>query len=154
MILLFFVWYKKYIFWKWILWIPFLWISSTYLTGNSIIFRVTAQESYMSIKYQPWENKNNGNFTVSIHRIPFIVYLTIRVISCIFRFKRGLLCCQFHDLRPSHCLVGFPTCPTKDLPGRLFHPNLGTDSHGFTSHKRCDWKLPQIEIIPNPTAKL
>lgn len=89
MILLFFVWYKKYMFWKWILWIPFLWISSTYLTGNSIIFRVTAQESYMSIKYQPWENKNNGNFMVSIHRIPFIVYLTIRVISCIFRFKRG-----------------------------------------------------------------
>ena len=89
MILLFFVWYKKYMFWKWILWIPFLWISSTYLTGNSIIFQVTAQESYMSIKYQPWENKNNGNFMVSIHRIPFIVYLTIRVISCIFRFKRG-----------------------------------------------------------------
>ena len=27
---------------------------------------------------------------VSIHIIPVIVYLIIRVISCIFRFKRGV----------------------------------------------------------------
>ncbi len=29
---------------------------------------------------------------VSIHIVPVIVYLIIRVISCIFRFKRGTVC--------------------------------------------------------------
>ena len=37
---------------------------------------------------------------VSIHRIPFVVYLIIRVISCIFRFKREALHCRsLHILR-------------------------------------------------------
>ena len=37
---------------------------------------------------------------VSIHIVPVIVYLIIRVISCIFRFKREALNCRsLHILR-------------------------------------------------------
>ena len=44
--------------------------------------------------------KNNGNFMVSIHRVPVIVYLIIRAISSLFRFKRGALHCRsLHVLR-------------------------------------------------------
>ena len=33
--------------------------------------------------------KNNGNFMVSIHRVPVNVLLIISVVCLIFRFKRG-----------------------------------------------------------------
>ena len=42
---------------------------------------------------------------VSIHKVPVIVYLIIRVICFAFRFKRGEpTCCLFHSLRLLHCL--------------------------------------------------
>ena len=36
---------------------------------------------------------------VSIHRVPVIAYLIIRVIYFTFRFKRGIVCCPFRILR-------------------------------------------------------
>lgn len=35
------------------------------------------------------KNRNNGNFTVPIHKIPVMALLIIRIINFRFRFKRG-----------------------------------------------------------------
>lgn len=35
------------------------------------------------------KNKNNGNFTVSIHKVPIVVSLIVRIVNFRFRFKRG-----------------------------------------------------------------
>ena len=38
------------------------------------------------------KNRNNGNFTVPIHKIPVMALLIIRIINFRFRFKRGTAC--------------------------------------------------------------
>ena len=38
------------------------------------------------------KNKNNGNFTVSIHKVPIVVSLIVRIVNFRFRFKRGTAC--------------------------------------------------------------
>ena len=35
------------------------------------------------------KNKNNGNFTVSIHKVPIVVSLIVRIVNFRFRFKCG-----------------------------------------------------------------
>ena len=43
---------------------------------------------------------------VSIHIVPVIVCLIIKVISSTFRFKREAnTCCSLHSVRPSHCPI-------------------------------------------------
>ena len=36
------------------------------------------------------KNKNNGNFTVSIHKVPIVVSLIVRIVNFRFRFKRDI----------------------------------------------------------------
>lgn len=49
---------------------------------------------------------------VSIHIVPVIVYLIIRVISCIFRFKRG------------NCLLPVPRSEALALPNPIEQTTL------------------------------
>ena len=41
------------------------------------------------------KNKNNGNFTVSIHKVPIVVSLIVRIVNFRFRFKCGTVCHVF-----------------------------------------------------------
>ena len=45
------------------------------------------------------KNKNNGNFTVSIHKVPIVVSLIVRIVNFRFRFKRGTVCHVFVEGR-------------------------------------------------------
>ena len=70
---------------------------------------------------------------VSIHRIPIVVYLTIRVISYIFRFKRG-------DFEEMYHLIRTGTSCTIMPPANRSHPSIESCKPRYKKKRREVWK--------------
>lgn len=63
---------------------------TAFLIGVSI-FSVNRKRIVLLTLFCLLKNRNNGNFTVPIHKIPVIALLIIRIINFRFRFKRGVV---------------------------------------------------------------
>ena len=61
---------------------------TAFLIGVSI-FSVNRKRIVLLTLFCLLKNRNNGNFTVPIHKIPVMALLIIRIINFRFRFKRG-----------------------------------------------------------------
>gem|GEM_PF-4094570 len=64
---------------------------TAFLIGVSI-FSVNRKRIVLLTLFCLLKNRNNGNFTVPIHKIPVMALLIIRIINFRFRFKRGTVC--------------------------------------------------------------
>lgn len=64
---------------------------TAFLIGVSI-FSVNRKRIVLLTLFCLLKNRNNGNFTVPIHKIPVMALLIIRIINFRFRFKRGTAC--------------------------------------------------------------
>lgn len=62
---------------------------TAFLIGVSI-FSVNRKRIVLLTLFCLLKNRNNGNFTVPIHKIPVMALLIIRIINFRFRFKRGV----------------------------------------------------------------
>ena len=67
---------------------------TAFLIGVSI-FSVNRKRIVLLTLFCLLKNRNNGNFTVPIHKIPVMALLIIRIINFRFRFKRGTVCHVF-----------------------------------------------------------
>lgn len=63
---------------------------TAFLIGVSI-FSVNRKRIVLLTLFCLLKNRNNGNFTVPIHKIPVMALLIIRIINFRFRFKCGAL---------------------------------------------------------------
>ena len=62
---------------------------TAFLIGVSI-FSVNRKRIVLLTLFCLLKNRNNGNFTVPIHKIPVMALLIIRIINFRFRFKIGI----------------------------------------------------------------
>lgn len=79
---------------------------TAFLIGVSF-FSVNRKRIVLLTLFCLLKNRNNGNFTVPIHKIPVMALLIIRIINFRFRFKRGTAC-YLHVLegpRKTHCTM-------------------------------------------------
>lgn len=63
---------------------------TAFLIGVSI-FSVNRKRIVLLTLFCLLKNRNNGNFTVPIHKIPVMALLIIRIINFRFRFKCGVV---------------------------------------------------------------
>lgn len=61
--------------------------NTIFLICVSTLFRYIEKESCFFTLFCFLKNKNNRNFTVSIHKVPVVVLLIIRIVNFRFRFK-------------------------------------------------------------------
>ena len=82
---------------------------------------------------------------VSIHKVPVIVHLIIRVISSTFRFKRGAsLCHSLHVLRPWNCPI------SRNEQRRKPHDDIYSQQTRTTSHNIRLQKMFRMQCIYTP----
>lgn len=76
---------------------------TAFLIGVSI-FSVNRKRIVLLTLFCLLKNRNNGNFTVPIHKIPVMALLIIRIINFRFRFKCGtfLLSPRYHHNTYNH----------------------------------------------------
>ena len=73
---------------------------------------------------------------VSIHRIPIVLYLTIRVLCFAFRFKReALYCHSLHALRPFHVPIVVKRATQKPHADMYNNPSILIVANGLWIHQ-------------------